>query len=172
MTVAMPGTTYLLFRDPHPVKPPVALWQLPFSQQLIFSDGRQEPPHGFMQARPQAGAVGGISRDGLFAHPPSRGRMHVDWLIKLPAEPVRLTGFAGIRDGAEDGCHGVGFRIAVNGQQAWRRDLKPDGKWSAFDVSLARFSGQTMVLTLITDALGDYTCDWGQWAETRLVPAR
>ncbi len=171
LTLAMPGTTYLLFTEPRRVDPPAALWQLPFSQELVTSDGRREPPHGFLQARAQASVIGGVSRDGLFAHPPSRGQMHVDWLIELPAQPVKLTGFAGIRDGAEEGCRGVGFRIVVNGRQAWHRDLQPDGKWRAFDVSLASHAGQTIVLTLVTDALGDYTCDWAQWGEPRLVPA-
>jgi hypothetical protein len=36
-------------------------------------------------------------------------------------------------------------------------------------VSLSQYAGQTVVLTLITDALGDYICDWAHWGEPRLA---
>ena len=94
--------------------------------------------------------------------------MHIDWVLALPDDPLRLTGFAGIRDGARGKSEGVVFRIAVNGEGVWRRDVQADGKWVPFDVSLSRSAGQTVVVTLITDALGGHHYDWAQWGEPRL----
>jgi len=170
LNVAAPGTTYLLFDTPRAVSPPVDLATLPFSFGLVQRDGSETRPHSFMQAHAAKSTVGGVTRPGLFAHPPSQGQMHVDLLLQLPAGPVRLTGFAGIRDGAVGKSQGVGFRIAVNGRELWRRDLQADGEWTRFDVSLSRFSGQAVMLSLITDALGDYICDWAHWGEPQLIP--
>ncbi len=170
LNVTAPGTTYLLFETPRTVNPPVDLATLPFSCGLVQRDGSEIRPHSFMQAHVATTTVGGVSKQGLFAHPPSQGQMHIDLLLQLPNAPVRLTGFAGIRDGAAGKSQGVGFRIAVNGRELWRRDVQADGKWTRFDVSLSRHSGQAVMLSLITDALDDYICDWAHWGKPRLVP--
>jgi hypothetical protein len=170
LEMEVPGSLYVLFRQPQAVRPPAELWTLPFSNALVLRDGQEAPPTEFMRAGPATSTVGGITRQGVFAHPPPQGQNHVDFLISLPAQPLCLIGFVGIRDGAEGKSSGVGFRITVNGQEQWRADMKPDGKWLPFDVSLSKYAGQTVVLTLITDALGDYICDWAHWGEPRLVP--
>ncbi len=172
LTASSPGTTYLLFRTPQRVSAPATLCDLPFSATLVLRDGTEQSPHGFMQPQRSNSTVGGVTRAGLFAHPPPYGQMHVDWLLELPETPLKLTGFAGIRDGARGKSHGVGFRIAVNGRQRWARDVQADGTWAGFDVSLAALTGRRIVLTLVTDALGDHICDWAQWADLRLLPRR
>jgi len=172
LTVPIPGTTYLLFNQPQRIDPPVDLWKLPIGNVLIQRDGREQAPYSFMKARTDTGVVGGITKPGFFAHPPPYGQMHIELLLALPSRPLRLTGFAGIRDGAEGKSQGVGFRVTVNGQPQWSRDVQPDGNWIPVDVSLAPFAGQAVVLTLITDALGAHTCDWAQWGQVRLVAER
>ncbi len=167
--VPLPGTSYLLFREPHTIEPPVKLTDLRFDQALIEA-GRSRRPRSFMTAKVQPGQVGGEAKPGLFAHPPDQGQMHVDYLIKLPERPVRLIGFAGIRDGQGSITDGVGFRVAVNGEVWWSSDVTPDDKWVPFDVALARYANRPVVLSLITDSLGDFRCDWAQWGQPTLVP--
>lgn len=169
INVPLPGTSYLLFREPQPIQPPVKLTDLRFGQTLMEA-GRQQRPRSFMTATVQPGQVAGVAKPGLFAHPPDQGQMHIDYLIKLPKHPARLIGFAGIRDGRDSSTDGVGFRIAVNGDVLWSSDVMPADGWQPFDVALARYANRPVVLSLITDSLGDYRCDWAQWGQPMLVP--
>jgi hypothetical protein len=82
-----------------------------------------------------------------------------------------VTGFAGVHDGA-DPSNGVGFRIRVNGEERWSHDQRPGEPWTPWEVSLADFAGQTVILSLVTDALGDYSYDWAHWGEPRVEGMR
>jgi hypothetical protein len=124
-----------------------------------------------MRGMPATATVKGVTKEGFSAHPPQRGQTHIDFLLTLPNEPLQLTGFAGIRDGAEGKGQGVGFRVEVNGERVWSADVKPGGDWTPFHVSLAPFAGRTVVLTLITDSLGGYDYDWAHWGELKIVSA-
>ncbi|MBN1347283.1 MAG: hypothetical protein JXQ73_31625, partial [Phycisphaerae bacterium] len=172
MGVRAPGATFLLFDRPREATLPVDLLWWPFGHTLVLDGGREEAPHGFMQARVQEVTCGGVSKRGIFAHPPPNGRMEIDYVLGLPKGAGRLVGFAGIRDGAECKSMGVGFIVAVNGEERWRRDLLPDGKWVRVEVGLSGYAGKAVVVSLMTDSLGDYTCDWGQWAELRIEAGR
>ncbi len=169
LTLPFPGSAFLLFSRPHPVKPPTDLRTLPFSTGLVFGEGHETPPRDFMRGIPATATVQGVTKEGFSAHPPQRGQTHVDFLLTLPNEPLQLTGFAGIRDGAEGKCQGVGFRVEVNGEKVWSADIKPGRDWTPFNVSLAPFAGRTVVLTFITDSLGGYDYDWAHWGELKIV---
>ncbi len=165
------SSTYLLFESPSEVRVPADLWRLPFDHRLVLRDGSEQEPVGFLRAKIDATTLAGTRREGLFAHPPSHGQMRIDFLLKLPDAPLRLAGFAGIRDGCDSTSNGVGFRVAVNGRDRWAENVQPDDRWVPFDILLADYAGQATVVTLVTDALGSYICDWAQWGEPRLVPA-
>ncbi len=171
LKMPLPGAAYLLFEKPQPITLPADVPAMTFSNALVLRGGREERPEGFCDATRGASTVGGVARSGLFAHPPNQGQQHVDFVMALPGSPARLTGFAGIRDGADGKGRGVGFRIAVNGRELWRSDVLPGKPWLGFDVPLAAYAGRTVVLTLITDALGDYGWDWAHWADVRLIAA-
>jgi hypothetical protein len=171
LTLPLSGSAFLLFSRPQPVKPPTDLRTLPFSTGLVFGEGHETPPRDFMRGIPATATVKSVTKEGFSAHPPQRGQTHIDFLLTLPNEPLQLTGFAGIRDGAEGKCQGVGFRVEVNGEKVWSADVKPGGDWTPFNVSLAPFASRTVVLTFITDSLGGYDYDWAHWGELKIVPA-
>jgi hypothetical protein len=172
LEVPLPGVTFLLFTRPPAIQPPVDLETQPYSNALFYHRGGESPPAGFLRATPAAGRVGGVEKPGLFVHPPPQGENHVDFVLTLPEVPaLRLTGWAGIRDGA-DPSNGVRFRIEVNGAERWSHDQHPGDPWTPWEVPLSDRAGQTVILSLITDARGDYTCDWAHWGEPRIVLAR
>jgi len=163
------GTLYLIHSSAGTAQLPLPLREEPFDSSLLFENGTESPPQGPFGGITGTGVVLGVQKQGLDAHPPQRGQTHVDYVVKLPATgAASLSGFAGIKDGADD-SQGVGFRIAVNGTELWTEDLMPGEAWTPFDVSLADFAGETVVLTLITDSLGDYGYDWAFWGEPMIT---
>ncbi len=162
------GTLYLIHSSAGTAQLPLSLKEEPFDSSLLFENGTESPPQGPFGGIPGTGAVLGVQKQGLDAHPPQRGQTHVDYVVKLPASgTAALSGFAGIKDGADD-SQGVGFRIAVNGAELWAEDVMPGTAWTPVDVSLADYAGETVVLTLITDSLGDYGYDWAFWGEPEI----
>ncbi|GBF74701.1 hypothetical protein PA598K_03063 [Paenibacillus sp. 598K] len=146
---------------------PLALDTTPFDASLWFDNGTESLPQSPFGGYAGTGTVSGVQKQGLDAHPPQRGQTQIDYVVQLPTADARLTGLAGIKDGADD-SNGVGFRIAVNGKELWSEDLLPGGAWMPFDVSLDDYAGQAVVISLITDALGDYGYDWAFWGEPQL----
>jgi hypothetical protein len=47
----------------------------------------------------------------------------------------------------------------------------PDG-WHEGSVELSAYTGETILLSLVVDALGDATCDWARWGEPRIETRR
>jgi hypothetical protein len=119
-----------------------------------------------MRPAPYEAMVGGVKKPALHVHPPQNGRMVVDYLLRLPPTPARLMAAVGIRDGSNS--RGVGFRVKVNGRELWSADLLP-GAWKPVEADLACYAGQTIVLSLIADSLGDFSFDWAVWSEPRVV---
>ena len=109
---------------------------------------------------------GGIKRRGVNAHPPGQGRTVLTWVLRLPNRPLSLHGYAGLGDGAV--TDGVGFRVAVNGEDLWGHSTRTTG-WRELRVDLSRWAGQMIALDLITDAEGECYCDWANWGEIRLA---
>ncbi len=83
---------------------------------------------------------------------------------------MKLVTAIGIRDGSRS--NGVGFRVEVNGRTQFSRDLVPGSGWVPVEIDLGAYQGQEIVLTLVTDALGEFNFDWAVWAVPRLNPAR
>lgn len=166
VSLALPGSFHLLFAKPHAANLPLDLRSAPHTAALVAEDGTESVPHSFMSPSPGDVIVGGVKKAALNAHPPSNGRMVVDYLLRLPPTPARLEAFAGIRDGSNSA--GVGFIVQINGREACSAQLRP-GAWKPLVADLTRYAGQTVVLSLITDALGDFSFDWAAWGEPRLV---
>ncbi|MCX6898370.1 MAG: DUF6259 domain-containing protein [Verrucomicrobia bacterium] len=166
VSLPLPGSFCLLFAEPHVVSLPLDLCGAPHTAALVAADGTESVPHSFMQPAPGNATVGGVKKPALHAHPPANGRMVVDYLLRLPPTPARLEMSAGIRDGSNSA--GVGFIVQINGREACSAQLRP-GAWKAISADLARYAGQTVVLSLITDAMGDFSFDWAAWGEPRIV---
>lgn len=171
MSMMPPAPGYLLHQSPNRPDTSTDLTVLPFHTSVIERGG-EGAPAGYATAEPGSAAVRGVERKGIFAHPPPAGQTLASYAVVLPSEPARLTGYAGIRDGAEGKSNGVGFRIQVNGVEVYRRDVMAGDPWQPFSVPLDRWTGKTIVLTLITDSLGDHSCDWAYWGEPHLEPIR
>ena len=166
VSLALPGSFQLLFAEPHAASLPLDLGSAPRMAELISGDGAASAPHGFLRPSSGVAMVGGVKKPGLHAHPPANGHLAMDFLLRLPTTPARLEASAGIRDGSNS--RGVGFRVRVNGGELWTVDLRP-GRWEPVQIDLARYAGRTIVLSLVTDALGDFEFDWASWGDPRLV---
>jgi hypothetical protein len=147
----------------------VRLADLPLVARTRSTDGIEGPPPMYAPGVGPA-ACGGDARRAIGEHPPHQGCTLLDYHLKLPASPLRLTTAIGIRDGSKSS--GVGFRIEVNGRVVASRDLKPGSGWQPFAADLSAWAGREVVVTLVTDALGEFNFDWAVWAEPILERIR
>jgi hypothetical protein len=106
-----------------------------------------------------------VTKAGLFVHPPDHGRTLAYLAIALPQEPVQLSCAIGLRDGAES--EGAVFAVEANGRELARRRMLP-GAWEPLLADLSEWSGQRVVLSLVTDSDGPFNCDWACWGEPTL----
>ena len=166
LQAALPTTVYLLAQEPPELSLPADLVQLPAVVTFTAHTGGllQAPPNAVFS--PTESACGGVTKSGIFAHPPSRGVTHGEFLLRLPAQPVRLAGFVGIRD--ESQSEGVRFIVKVNGRELFRHDSLPS-QWEPLDVDLSEYAGQEIVLALVTDAIKTHYYDWATWGEPEIV---
>ncbi|MBI2301155.1 MAG: hypothetical protein HYU66_19785, partial [Armatimonadetes bacterium] len=171
VTTSVPGATCVLFRRPEPAALPLNLRTAPFTWTPV-AGGMPLPPDdrpGYLSAAAGEGRSGGVARPSLVTHPPSDGFTAIDYVVTLPREtPADLRFSCALQEGAKSNS-GVAFRVTVNGREVSRHDVSgPDG-WHDGQVDLRAFAGQTVLLSLIVDALGDAVCDWARWGEPRIV---
>ncbi len=162
------GTLVVLFHRQEPASLPLSLRQYPFHAGLIGPDGVMYELSGYLGGAAASGTCGGVTRESLSAHPPPNGKNVLSFMLILPAREATLRGFVGIGDGAEGKSNGVRFSVEVNGREVWSQTVQAGTGWQPFSVSLGEWAGQTVLLRLVTDALGDYGWDWAQWGEVRL----
>jgi len=160
-----PGGICLLDEMPDPVSFPFDIASAPFRVAYVADDGTvlESPLHAC--AIPAETVVGGVSRQGLFTHPPNRGSTCVDIPMCLPKTPGRFQAHVGLRDGSKS--DGVVFRVEVNGRVLLRRDIRP-GAWCEIEADLASWAGQPVVLSLVADSAGEYNCDWAAWGDPKI----
>ncbi len=131
----------------------------------------------------QALSVGGVSKPGIFMHPPYNGGVGYTWAdfgpIALPAYPCELTCSVGIMDGG-DKSDGVAFSVVATGP-----DGKPvvvgkahgdQGAWRELKADLTAFAGKRVTLRLVADCgpADNTTTDWAAWGDVlirRAAPA-
>jgi hypothetical protein len=118
--------------------------------------------------------VGGISKTGIFMHPPYIGGVGYTWAeltpLQLPHAPCVFHSFIGLRDGG-DASDGVLFRVELIDSQGRVHRLAEatgvQGAWREIQADLSPFAGQTVRLRLIADVgpQDDSTADWASWGE-------
>lgn len=118
--------------------------------------------------------VGGVSKKGIFMHPPYMGGVGYAWVelkpVKLPNVACAFHSFIGVRDGGSP-SDGVLFRLEVIDQQGKIHQLAEgtgvQGAWRELSADLSAFAGQTVRLRLIADVgpKDDSTADWASWGE-------
>ena len=118
-----PGSVFLLRQQPPVISLPANLVDLPRTAVFLDDSGRElvHPEHAAV--RPERLTVGGVTKAGLFVHPPDHGRTIAYLAVALPDEPARLSCAIGLRDGAKS--EGAVFAIEANGRELARRRMLP-----------------------------------------------
>jgi len=138
-----------------------------------FHEARQAAtidPAG-MEIKLGPASCGGVVRQAIWQHPPARGVSVLEYEIEVPAEVdlLKLRFAAGVRDGALlTPDNQVAFRVRVNSLPLWSH-LKGETGWDTFTIELPSLAGQSMVLQLITDPLGNSRWNWAVWGEPQLI---
>jgi hypothetical protein len=166
--VPMPGGVCFLARAPEVVGLPLDLSRATLRLLFVTDSGQVLSSAEHAAMMPRANTVGGVSREGLFAHPPDHGRAMAFVPMRLPTEPARLETWVGVRDGSRS--DGMRFAVEINGREVAARHMLP-GAWERLVVDLAPWSGQSIVVALVTDSEGPFICDWGCWGEPRIIAA-
>ncbi len=127
-----------------------------------------------MEVKMAPASCEGVIRPAIWQHPPVTGEAVLEYQIDVPLnmDALKLKFAAGVRDGAllsEE--NQVAFRIRVNGRLIWSH-LKAEATWDDFLVDMPTLSGQTMVVQLITDALGNSRWNWAVWGEPQVIGLR
>lgn len=107
---------------------------------------------------------GALVLPAINGHTPGWGQTHLEWLVRLPREPLRLVFGAAIQPHGEH----VGFSVEVNGRKLWDGGDPGSGRCVAGFVDLTPLAGQVVLLSLVTDSLGSNNCDWATWVQPRL----
>ena len=73
----------------------------------------------------------------------------------------------GLKKGSDD-SNGVTFGIEANGKSLWSKKVTGNQSFQEFSVSLKGYAGQTVLLTLTTDAGGSNAYDLAFWGDPYL----
>ncbi len=124
-----------------------------------------------MEIKVAPASCDGIIRQAIWQHPPAVGVSVLEYQMDVPAEVdiLKIHFAAGVRDGAllaED--NQVAFRLRVNGRPLWSH-LKGTVGWDNFTLDLPSLAGQTLILQLITDPLGNSRWNWAVWGEPQII---
>jgi hypothetical protein len=130
------------------------------------------------QVKPQQIDCGGVSKAGLFLHPPWQGGTGYCYALydpcTLPSSPAAaFRASVGKADGSDPG-DGILYKLVVidaSGAETVAAETSvAHHAWTPFEADLSRWAGRTVRLKLITDVgpKDDPTGDWGAWADIRV----
>ncbi len=141
-----------------------------------FSEARQAATVDMrgMEVKTAPASCGGVIRPAIWQHPPVVGEGVIEYQVATPldADALKFQFAAGVRDGALlSDENQVAFRVRVNGRLLWSH-LKAEATWDDFLIDLPTLTGQTMIIQLITDALGNSRWNWAVWGEPRIIGLR
>lgn len=163
----LPGSVFLLKQPPPPGNVPMDLTTR--QRFIVVGSGNGGATDAFVGNTPVGlRAVGGVSRPSIFAHPPPNGLKALHFPIQMPAGATEFRAHIGLADGSKS--KGVIFAAEVNGREVMRQPVLPGG-WREVRCDLKQWSGEAMVLSLITDSDGGYDFDWAVWGEPRIISA-
>jgi hypothetical protein len=119
-------------------------------------------------------SVGGVTKHGIFMHPPYQQGVGYTWEttepIHLPGQPAQFRSFIGIRDGG-DQSDGVVFSVDVIDSKGHHVTVASktgvQHEWRLLEANLSKYAGQTVRLELKADVgpQNNSTADWASWGE-------
>ena len=164
------GGTILVFTGaPVAVSAGQSLLNIPFTLSQGSSQQLAGPATG---AYAGTGAIGHTTSGGvtkpttLYAFAPLNGQTIFSWLLQLPSSPgLSLSFSTAYWDGYAPFPQGFLMSVRVNGTKLWQYNVNSGGGWNYGAVGLSKWSGQTVLIELITDSQGPNTADFTSWAE-------
>ena len=161
------GDTHVVFlTPPRAVQTGQSLVDIPFTKSQS-SDGQVAGPSQV----PGAGSIltttaGGVARQRtLNSLAPTDGQTILSWSLELPESPALALAFgAAMWDQATPTPAGVMMSVCVNGTVLWEYNARLPAVWKDAMVDLTRWSGQKVVLELISDSLGPNHSHWTSWS--------
>jgi O-antigen ligase len=123
-------------------------------------------------------------RNVLYSHPIEGMKTEIIYQVEVPVSPALQLAIALSPEvWSPDKGDGVRFQVYVadsstpqDGQFLFQRYINPksnpsDRRWRNYLIDLSKWNGQTVNLSLITEAgpAGDWNYDWAGWAELNLV---
>ena len=104
----------------------------------------------------------GVSKETIFAHPPPEGQTILQFLLSLPQAREMIFSFSmGLQEGCSDG---VFFKVLVNGETQFEH-FADTFRWEDASISLSSYTGDPVLLELMTDPGETSFCDWAHWAD-------
>ncbi|MGB9620685.1 MAG: hypothetical protein ACPL7K_09755, partial [Armatimonadota bacterium] len=123
-------------------------------------------------------ACGGVTKRGIFAHPPWIGGVGYTWgitrRVELPEAPCEFRTFIGLRDGGNP-SDGVVFTVLAIDDSGREQVLVNENwakrEWKEISAYLSSLRGKTIRLKFVTDVgpNDNSTADWACWGEPRIV---
>ncbi len=167
--VVAPGQILVMKQPPLNVDTlPADLLKLPFTVHSATLDGIETGQPQYPTVVGDALCLG-QSMPALNEHPPNFGRTFVDYWLHLPNSPIKFVSSCGLRDGSRS--TGAAFELEVNGKRLLRYETMPGREWHPISVDLAEYAGRDVLLTLITDSMGEFSFDWTVWGNPKLRSA-
>ena len=172
-TTGVPGAFTIFTQAGTAVADGTNLAALPFETWQWITGELAYPGTIFSAGSVGTQTAGGVTKSpAIFAHPPNPGRTVLSWVVRLPVSPLQLRWSAGVMDGANS-SDGVDFEVRVNGQPYWQLTDGANGvdRWTSGSLDLSRWSGQSILIELMTDSRGEINFDWAAWADLVLSPS-
>ncbi|HTP97859.1 MAG TPA: DUF6259 domain-containing protein [Casimicrobiaceae bacterium] len=114
-------------------------------------------------------SAGTARQNAIFAHPPDYGRTILSWVLAIPAGDQRLSWSAALADSAT--CtSGVRFEVRINGLAYWTQFQPAASGWHPGALDVSGWQGKNILLQLVTDSAGDFSCDHAWWADLTVTP--
>lgn len=168
LSLNLPCAIYCSYAEPEKVSLPFDLTTVKYDAGLIM-DRAYRTGSVFGGGAHQTIAIDGKDYPAISGHPPAMGKTILTWVLALPKESAKFAFTAGIMPKAS--TNGVAFAVRVNGINQWENTAKSPLWWNQ-EVDLSAYAGQTIVLDLVTDSLGDEFCDWAEWVQPRIIKAK
>ncbi len=107
----------------------------------------------------------GVSKETISAHPPPNGQTVLQFLLSLPHTQTLTFSFSmGLPD-RSCSLDGLFFKVFLNGEMRYEHFAFNTPGWVDAEISLSEYTGETVLLELVTDSVESATCDWAHWAE-------